>query len=106
MAEPADFEGQRGELDCRWMVGGGQTADDFLEQSLVFADQPALGSPFLTAAKDVERRAAQASALRQNTGNGDHPRAVGVFAQMPALGIAVGQERRGQMEMHLVGPFK
>ena len=73
MAEAADFEGQCGELDCRCMVGGGQTADDFLEHRLVFADQAALGSPFLAAAKDVERRAAQPAELCQNAENGDHP---------------------------------
>ena len=106
MAEAADFEGQCGELDCRWMVGGGQTADDFLEHSLVFADQAALGSPFFAAAKDVEGRAAQPSELCQNAENGNHPGSVDAFAQMPAFGIAVGKQRRGQMEVQLVGPFK
>ena len=28
------------------------------------------------------------------------------FAQMPALGIAIGKQRRGQMEVQLVGPLK
>src|SRR3984893_998686 len=106
MAESADFEGQGGKLDCRWMVGRGQPADDFLERSLVFADQATLGSPFLTAAKDVERSAAQSSELCQNTENGNHPGSIDAFAQMPAFGIAVGKQRRVQMEAQLVGPFE
>src|SRR5271165_945097 len=106
MSEAADFEGQRSQLDGCCMVGGGQPADDFLEHSLVFPDQAALRSPLLTAPKDVEWCAAQAAELCQNTEDGDDPGPVGAFAQMPALGIAIGKQRRGQVEMQLVGPLK
>src|SRR5260370_1402656 len=87
------------------MVGGGQTADDFLEHSLIFANQAALDSAFLAAAKDVERCAAQSSQLCQNAENGDHPGSVDAFAQISALRIAVGKQRRGQEERHGRGVF-
>src|SRR5205085_841952 len=95
MAESADFERQCGELDCHWMVGRGQTANNFLEHSLVFGDQATLGSAFLAAAKKVERRAAQPSELCQNTEDGNHPGPIDAFAQMPAFGIALGKQWRG-----------
>src|ERR1700746_1430049 len=104
MAESTDFERQCGELNCRWVVRGGQTADDFFKHRLVFADQAALGSPFFTAAQYVERCAAQPPELCQNTENGNHPGPIDPFAQMPALRIAVGKQRRGQMEAQLAGP--
>src|SRR5260370_24398950 len=87
------------------MGGGGQTADDFLEHSLIFANQAALDSAFLAAAKDVERCAAQSSQLCQNAENGDHPGSVDAFAQISALRIAVGKQRRGESERRVRGTF-
>src|SRR5260370_26642805 len=88
------------------MGGGGEKDDDFLEHSLIFANQAPLDSAFLAAAKDVERCAAQSSQLCQNAENGDHPGSVDAFAQISALRIAVGKQRRGQMEVQLVGSFE
>src|SRR5215471_15905615 len=106
MAEAADFEGQGGEFDCRRIIAGGKPAGYFLEHCLVLADQPPFGSPFLGAAEDVERCAAPPAELRKKPKGGEHPRPVGLFAQMPALGIALGEQRRSEMEMQLVGPLE
>ena len=61
-----------------------------------------LSAPFLGPSERVEGGAAQAPEPRQQAERAQHPGPVAALAQVAGDGIAVGQERRGQMELEPV----
>src|SRR5690349_7102384 len=88
------------------MIAGRQAGEYLFEHRLVLADQPALGAPFLAAGENIERCAADPAELCEDAEGGENPRTVGPFAQMTALRVAIGEQRRGQMETQLIRSLK
>ena len=67
MAHAADVKGPASQLDSDLVIGWRQAGDDFFDQRLVFANQPALELALLAAPENVERSAAEPAQARQNT---------------------------------------
>src|SRR5665213_2823440 len=106
MTEASYLELQGGELDRGGMVRGRKTGDDLAKARLVIDDRPALGAALLGAAENIERRAAQPLEPRQHAERGQYPRPVLALPQMPAGRVALGDERRREVEFEGVRPLE
>ena len=73
-----------------------------LDRGLVFADQAALHAALLGVAEDVELGAAQALQRGEQAERRHHPGAVFALLELAGRRIALGEQRRRQMEGELV----
>src|SRR3546814_9839477 len=79
--------------------------DTLFPYTTLFRSQLALHLPFFGVAEYSERAAAQAAQLREQFERREHPRPVFLLLQL-ALGVALGQQRRGEVEVQLVVAVK
>src|SRR3546814_6906857 len=79
--------------------------DTLFPYTTLFRSQLALHLPFFGVAEYIERAAAQAAQLREQFERREHPRPVFLLLQL-ALGVALGQQRRGEVEVQLVVAVK
>ena len=82
---------------CEGEIGSCEHSEQLLHPCLVVCDQGALGFSFCGASEDVERRPAQAFALRQHFHRLQEPWAEGALLGQARIGVAMAEDRRREM---------
>src|SRR6266702_4054281 len=76
-----------------------QSGDPLIDHRKIVLDQLPLGLALLGAPERIERAAAQKLELRQHPERVDHPAAKLLLLEMTRRGIALCEDRRGQVEL-------
>ena len=90
--------GRGSRLDGDGVIAGLEPGDQLLDDGFVFADQGALHSALGGVAENIKGRAAQALELSQHLEGGEYPAAEGALLELAGLGVALRQQRRGEVE--------
>src|SRR5581483_4807188 len=93
--------GNRRDIDGERMVVTIESREQLFDGREIILDQLAFVSALGRVAEDVECRAAQTAQLREQLERREHPGPVFGLAQA-AFGIARSEQRRSEVEMHLV----